>query len=191
MGTEQHDHGDQAKTLGVLFPGLDDSGPVPSRTNSEGTRRSFRWLPSAVLALVAGLLAAGLPGIVGRLGDALESVLDPTSQVKLAALQYPTCTTVVLGPNAPREHLYGWDSRNWPASGEREVTVQANAAGQPDQREAIERIDSSSSVIGYRVTSYGATIAFAEGVDVRQALDSFSIPVDWDIAVVTPFGEEP
>lgn len=102
----------------------------------------------------------------------------------------PLLTAIILGDASPRERLYSWGDRDGPAQGERQVTMQVTSVSDPVLRQTIGALDVSDDVVGYSVWFTGASISFAEGVDVRQALASLAVPVEWVVLVSTPEGGE-
>lgn len=117
--------------------------------------------------------------------DLIEQALPMT-----ATADAPLLTAIVLGDDSPRERLYSWGDRDGPAQGERQVTMHVTSVSDPVIRHTIGALDASSDIVGYGVWFTGASVAFAEGVDVRQALESLGIPVEWDVSVSTPEGGE-
>jgi len=107
-----------------------------------------------------------------------NTLIDNTLPL-LAGTDQASLTAVVLGANSPREHVYSWSDGGGAERGEREVTTQADDASAPEHRAVSDQLDAAPGVSGYRLGLYGATIAFVEGVDVRQTLASVSIPAEW------------
>ena len=117
------------------------------------------------------------------------ALLDASLPLTFGA-EDPVLTAIILGTNSPRERLYSWGDRGGPMRGEREVDSSAISAGEPGRRAAIEQLEVSADVLGFRVSSSGAILPFRPDVDVRQALDRLTLPAEWEVTIQSSAGDE-